>query len=55
MLRLLALGHSNRQIAADLHITHKTARNHVEHLYTKLGVHNRTQAGLAAIDLGLAR
>ncbi|MGW0022587.1 HD domain-containing phosphohydrolase [Rhodococcus sp. NPDC003382] len=55
VLRLVALGHSNRQIAAKLNITHKTTRNHVEHLYTKLGVHNRTQAGLAAIDLGLSR
>ncbi|MEE2034793.1 HD domain-containing phosphohydrolase [Rhodococcus chondri] len=55
VLRLVALGHSNRQIAAELNITHKTTRNHVEHLYTKLDVHNRTQAGLAAIDLGLSR
>ncbi|WP_435278772.1 HD domain-containing phosphohydrolase [Rhodococcus yananensis] len=53
VLGLVALGYTNRQIAAELHITHKTTRNHVEHLYTKLGVHNRTQAGLAAIDLGL--
>ncbi|MFZ2528267.1 MAG: HD domain-containing phosphohydrolase [Rhodococcus sp. (in: high G+C Gram-positive bacteria)] len=55
VLRLVAFGQSNRQIAAELHITPKTARNHVEHLYTKLCVHNRTQAGLAAIELGLTR
>lgn len=54
VLRLVALGYTNRQIAAELSITHKTTRNHVEHLYTKLDVHNRTQAGLAAIDLGLS-
>ncbi|WP_160320142.1 response regulator transcription factor, partial [Rhodococcus rhodochrous] len=32
----------------------KTARNHVERVYAKLGVDNRTRAGLAAVDLGLA-
>lgn len=54
ILRLVALGYSNRQIADELGIAHKTTRNHVEHVYTKLDVHNRTQAGLAAIDLGLS-
>ena len=54
ILRLVALGYSNRQIADELGIAPKTTRNHVEHLYTKLDVHNRTQAGLAAIDLGLS-
>lgn len=53
VLRLVARGRSNRQIAAELCIAEKTARNHVEHVYTKLGVNNRTQASLAAIDLGL--
>lgn len=55
VLRLVALGYTNRQIATELTIAPKTTRNHVEHLYTKLGVHNRTQAGLAAIDLGLSQ
>lgn len=54
VLRLVAQGRSNREIAAELFIAQKTARNHVEHLYAKLGVNNRTQASLAAIDLGLA-
>lgn len=54
ILRLVALGYSNRQIADELGIAHKTTRNHVEHVYTKLDVHNRTQAGLVAIDLGLS-
>lgn len=53
VLRLVAQGRSNREIAADLCISLKTARNHVEHVYTKLGVNNRTQASLAAIDRGL--
>ena len=54
VLRLVAQGRSNRDIAAELFIAEKTARNHVEHVYAKLGVNNRTQASLAAIDRGLA-
>ncbi|HUO39065.1 MAG TPA: HD domain-containing phosphohydrolase [Mycobacterium sp.] len=54
VLRLVAQGRSNREIAAELFIAEKTARNHVEHVYAKLGVNNRTQASLAAIDRGLA-
>jgi DNA-binding CsgD family transcriptional regulator len=54
VLRLVAQGRSNREIAAELCITGKTAGNHVEHVYAKLGVNNRTQASLAAIDRGLA-
>ncbi|OMB93978.1 LuxR family transcriptional regulator [Mycobacterium sp. NS-7484] len=54
VLRLVAQGRSNREIGATLFIAEKTARNHVERLYAKLGVSNRTQATLAAIDRGLA-
>ena len=53
VLRLVAQGRSNREIAAELFIAEKTARNHIERVYTKLGVNNRTQATLAAIDRGL--
>jgi HD-GYP domain-containing protein (c-di-GMP phosphodiesterase class II) len=53
VLRLVAQGQSNREIAAQLFIAEKTARNHVERVYAKLGVNNRTQASLAAIDRGL--
>ncbi|PJE03270.1 MAG: LuxR family transcriptional regulator [Mycobacterium sp.] len=53
VLRLVAQGRSNREIASELFIAEKTARNHVERIYTKLGVNNRTQASLAAIDRGL--
>jgi HD-GYP domain-containing protein (c-di-GMP phosphodiesterase class II)/DNA-binding CsgD family transcriptional regulator len=53
VLRLVAQGRSNREIAAELVIAEKTARNHVERVYAKLGVSNRTQASLAAIDRGL--
>jgi HD-GYP domain-containing protein (c-di-GMP phosphodiesterase class II) len=53
VLRLVAQGRSNREIAAELFIAEKTARNHIERVYAKLGVNNRTQASLAAIDRGL--
>ena len=54
VLRLVAQGRSNREIAEELFIAEKTARNHIERVYAKLGVNNRTQASLAAIDRGLA-
>jgi HD-GYP domain-containing protein (c-di-GMP phosphodiesterase class II) len=53
VLRLIAQGRSNREIATELYIAEKTASNHVERVYAKLGVNNRTQASLAAIDRGL--
>ena len=40
---LVARGLSNRQIAAALHISERTAENHVQHILTKLGLQNRTQ------------
>lgn len=53
VLRLLAVGQSTKQIARQLAITGKTAANHVEHIYAKLGVSNRAMAALAASRLGL--
>lgn len=53
VLRLLVRGSSNREIAAALSITPKTARNHLEHIYTKLGVANRTSASLFAVQHGI--
>ncbi|MFP5319910.1 MAG: HD domain-containing phosphohydrolase [Acidimicrobiia bacterium] len=53
VLRLLARGYSNKQIAHELHITRKTAGNHVEHIYAKLGVTNRALASLFAAQHGL--
>ena len=41
--RLIARGLTNRQIAAALHISERTAENHVQHILTKLGLHTRTQ------------
>jgi HD-GYP domain-containing protein (c-di-GMP phosphodiesterase class II) len=53
VLRLLARGCSNREIADRLVIAPKTAGNHVEHIYAKLGVSNRAAAGLFAVRHGL--
>ncbi len=54
VLRLLARGHSNRQIAHELGISEKTAGHHVEHIYDKLGVSTRAAAVLQAVTRGLA-
>ncbi|MDN5797459.1 MAG: HD domain-containing protein [Intrasporangium sp.] len=55
VLRLLALARSNRQIAEELVVSEKTVRNHVEHIYAKIGVTNRVGAGLYAVHAGLTR
>jgi len=53
VLRLLARGLSNKQIAARLGIPQKTASSHIEHIYTKIGVSNRALASLFAARHGL--
>jgi DNA-binding NarL/FixJ family response regulator len=53
ILRLLARGLLNKEIAARLQITPKTVANHVEHIYTKIGVSNRAAASLFATEHGL--
>jgi LuxR family maltose regulon positive regulatory protein len=53
VLRLLASGKSNRRISSELFVSVGTVKTHVNHLYRKLGAHNRTQAVARARDLGL--
>ncbi len=53
VLGLLAQGKSNPQIAQELVISRLTAKTHVERIIRKLGVSDRTQAALRAIELGL--
>jgi DNA-binding NarL/FixJ family response regulator len=53
VLRLVARGLSSKQIATRLVITPKTARNHIEHIYAKIGTSNRASAGLFAVQHGL--
>ena len=44
ILRLVAQGYTNREVAARLYISPLTIRTHLEHIYEKLGVGNRTEA-----------
>jgi HD-GYP domain-containing protein (c-di-GMP phosphodiesterase class II) len=53
VLRLLARGLSSKEIAAELVISPKTARNHIEHIYVKIGASSRVAASLYAIRHGL--
>jgi HD-GYP domain-containing protein (c-di-GMP phosphodiesterase class II) len=53
VLRLLARGFSSKEIAARLVIAPKTARNHTEHIYAKIGTSNRAGASLFAVRHGL--
>jgi DNA-binding NarL/FixJ family response regulator len=54
VLRLLALGLSNRVIARRLEISEKTVKNHLSSIYLKIGAAHRTQAALYAQGVGLA-
>ena len=53
VLRLVALGQSNKEIARHLSISDKTAKTHVGNILAKLGLASRTQAALYAIRVGL--
>lgn len=53
VLRLLAAGWSNREIADTLHLAPGTVKNHVSAVLLKLGVRDRTRAVLRALELGL--
>ena len=53
VLRELALGRSNREIAASLDIGDETVKTHVANLLSKLGVENRAQAIVQALKRGL--
>src|SRR6266702_818455 len=53
VLRLLAQGQSNKEIARDLQIAEDTVKTHVKHIMAKLGVQSRTQAVLCAMRFGL--
>jgi DNA-binding NarL/FixJ family response regulator len=53
IVRLVAAGMANKEIAAELVITERTARTHVSNILHKLGLTSRTQAALWAVREGL--
>ena len=53
VLRLLARGKANKQIASSLYVSEKTVKAHVSSILMKLGVQSRTQAALYAVRTGL--
>jgi two-component system, NarL family, response regulator LiaR len=53
VLRFLARGKANKQIASSLYVSEKTVKAHVSSILMKLGVQSRTQAALYAVRTGL--
>ena len=53
MLRHVALGKSNKDIAVTLDISEETVKTHVRHVLAKLGAENRAQAAVRALARGV--
>jgi DNA-binding NarL/FixJ family response regulator len=53
ILRLMAGGYSNKEIANSLSVAEGTVKNHVSNILSKLGVRDRTRAVLKAFELGI--
>ena len=53
VLRLIAMGATNREIAAQLVITEGTVKNHISNILSRLNLRDRTQAALYAREMGL--
>jgi DNA-binding NarL/FixJ family response regulator len=53
VLRMVAQGQTNRAIARTLNVSVGTVKLHVSHIIAKLGVSDRTQAAVRAVELGL--
>jgi len=54
VLKLIASGNDNAQIAAELHISPKTVKNHISNILMKLQIENRIQAAVVAVRSGIA-
>jgi DNA-binding NarL/FixJ family response regulator len=54
VLREMAKGSTNKQIAEALHVGYETIKEHLQHIFRKIGVDDRTQAAVWAIRKGLA-
>ena len=55
VLALIARGMCNSEIAGELYLSQATVKTHVARLLRKMGLRDRTQAVVAAYDLGLVR
>lgn len=53
ILRLVLTGHTNRAIAAEIHVSEKTVEFHLAKIYTKIGVRTRLMAGIWAMQQGI--
>ena len=53
ILKLMAMGQANKQIAFTLKISEKTVRNHISHIYEKLQIYDRAQAVVYAVRKSL--
>ncbi len=53
VLQLMADGASNHEIAERLHLSHHTVRNHVQHIFARLGAHSKLQAVAIGLRRGL--
>jgi len=55
VLRLLVKGESNKRIAVALNISEATVKGHVNNIFIKLGVSDRTEAAMTALQRGIVR
>jgi DNA-binding NarL/FixJ family response regulator len=53
VLRHLSVGRTNGQIAKELHLSLSTVKRYLERIISKLGVSDRTQAAVKAVEMGL--
>ena len=53
IIRLIARGLSNKEIASQLSVSEKTVKNHISRIFSKLGITARTQAAIHAMKAGL--
>lgn len=53
ILQLVLAGRTNKSIAAEICISEKTVEYHLNHIYTKLGMHTRMLAGMWAMQHGM--